>query len=94
MSWERIWDNKLIRSADKGGHWTTKMGSMSWYILVNLGLSHEARRPCGYLPDRKIGGQPGAILPPMEEVLRVRVGNTRHLPTRGDRKNWDIVYVK
>ena len=63
-----------------------KMGFMSWYILVNLGPSHKARRPCGYLPDQKVGGQPGAILPPMEEVSRGRVGNTRHLPTPGAKR--------
>ena len=53
MSGERRWDNELIRSADKGGHWTMKMGFMSWYILVNLGPSREARRPCSYLPGPK-----------------------------------------
>ena len=68
MSQEGRWNNKLIRSADKGAHWTTMMGSMSWYILVNLGLLHEARCPCSYLPGRKIGGQLGVSLHPMEEV--------------------------
>ena len=36
----------------------------------------------------------GCDLPPMEEVSRGRVDNTRYLPTRGDGKNWDIVDVK
>ena len=48
MSWEGRWNNELIRPANKGGHWTVMMGSMSWNILVNLGPSHEACHPCGY----------------------------------------------
>ena len=56
MSGERRWDNELIRPADKGGYWTTEMGFVPRNILVSLGPSLAARRPCGYLPDQKIGG--------------------------------------